>query len=93
MLFDVAVLIPDELTEELSEVLMELFDFAHPAIGRTHDSRPGTEVYLTYEAHDLVHALRVVTEGVDSMGTIVESISIDTVNGDGHRPPPAPSSA
>lgn len=87
MLYDVAVLISEELTEELSDVLMEAFEFGHPAVARTHDSRPGTEVYLTYEAHDLQHCLRIIMGGMDGIGTI-ESVSIDTVNGDGHRPPP-----
>jgi hypothetical protein len=87
MLYDVAVLVTDELTEEFSDIVFEAFGFATPSVARTHDNRPGTEVYLTYEAHDILHAMRVVTEGMESLGSTIESVSLDTVNGDGHRPP------
>ena len=87
MLYDVAVLIPEAMTAELTGTLMDAFSYASPSLGRSSDGQDMCELYVTYEAHDFVHATRVVVEGLDGICDM-ESLSIDLVNGDGHRPPP-----
>lgn len=87
MLYDVAVLIGEQMTAELTGTLMDAFSYANPSVGRSSDGQELCELYITYEARDFVHAVRVVVEEMESIAPI-ESISMDLVNGDGHRPPP-----
>lgn len=86
MLFDAAVLLGEGMTDQLVELMREIFPRSSVYCGQGNvlDS---TEVYITFEADNLDQAMRFVIQNLASVAPIL-SMSIDVVNGDGHRPPP-----